>query len=125
MPLYFSNLAPAQLSTLIVCPPLGLGGEIGRGRGRVPIQTLFCCLFTSQESGEVNKQLLVFNCGPFIALPWSVLESFIHLVLVHLPIIPVQFLPLPFVLKLIHYLHNILSSNLSLSCPFLFYADMN
>ena len=30
--------------------------------------------FASQESGEVNKQVLVFNCGPLIALPSSVLE---------------------------------------------------
>lgn len=73
----FSNLALVQLSTLIVSLPvraLGLVGEIDWGKGRLPIQTLFCWLFTSQESGEVNKQVLVFNCGPFIALPSSVLE---------------------------------------------------
>lgn len=60
-----------------ISPPVrasGLEGEIYSEGGRVPIQTLFHWLFTRQESGEVNKQVLVFNCGPFIALPSSVLE---------------------------------------------------
>lgn len=74
---FSSNLASVQPSTLIASLPVrasGLEGAIERGRGRVPIQTLFHWLFTSQESGEVNKQVLVFNCGAFIALPSSVLE---------------------------------------------------
>lgn len=74
---FSSNLASIQPSTLIASLPVrasGLEGAIERGRGRVPIQTLFHWLFTSQESGEVNKQVLVFNCGAFIALPSSVLE---------------------------------------------------
>lgn len=78
MPFFHSGLALVQLSTPIASPPvraLGLEGEIEASEeGRVPIQTLFRRLFTSQESGEVNKQVLVFNCGPFIALPSSVLE---------------------------------------------------
>lgn len=41
--------------------------------------------FTSQESGEVNKQVLVFNCGPLIALPSSVLECSAPPFTVHLP----------------------------------------
>ena len=74
---FSSNLASIQPSTPIASLPVrasGLEGAIERGRGRVPIQTLFHWLFTSQESGEVNKQVLVFNCGAFIALPSSVLE---------------------------------------------------
>lgn len=45
--------------------------------------------FTSRESGEVNKQVLVFNCGPLIALPSSVLECSAPPFTVHLPAAPV------------------------------------
>lgn len=72
-----TNLALIQLSTLPASLPvraLGMEAEMERGRGSVPIQTPFCCLFTRLEKWEVNKQVLVFNCGPLIALPSSVLE---------------------------------------------------
>lgn len=52
----------------------------------MPIQTSFHWLFTSQESGEVNKQVLVFNCGPLIALPSSVLECSAPPFTVHPPV---------------------------------------
>lgn len=72
-----TNLALIQLSTLPSSLPvrtLGMEAEMERGRGSVPIQTSFCCLFTRLEKWEVNKQVLVFNCGSLIALPSSVLE---------------------------------------------------
>lgn len=77
LPIWFSTIWPGpsfplRFHLLLLGPSVQSGD--GAREGMWANTNIVPPAFTSQESEEVNKQVLVFNCDPFIALPSSVLE---------------------------------------------------
>lgn len=87
--LFFYYLALVQLFTLIASIPvraLGLEGEIERGRGRVPIQTLFRWLLQAMRVGKLISRYWFLTAARLLLCPRACWSAPLHLFSVHLPI---------------------------------------
>lgn len=73
--------APALPAPSLPDEAMGSEAETGAGAGLSANTNTLRLAFTSQESGEVNKQLLVFNCAHLLLCPRACWSAPLHLLL--------------------------------------------